>query len=488
MHTTATDWREALAVALTRILHSDHAAGIAADSLGAMPERRLPALDEAIRRQSWPAQLPGFAWPFQAQPSDEQIDAQLFCVGCHADGRMRERALRLMRERQGRLAIALALIRCDDWVLQVRLCAEDTLRQIVAADPAALFAHLDLLFALRPRLRMQSGVWRTLIDPLLLAPAHATARWAALDDSRRPLFICDLILRADPLPAEALALRTVQHRDPVVASWGLRELLSLCGPSVSDELIARALRHPSASVRAHALRARARTDDDGYRALLQACLLDPSASVRGVAAYATRALGIDPRDTWRDVIDHGSAPDTHYALLGLGDRAEAEDLVRIAPWLQHPTGELRCAALRAALRAGIDHPAAQLHDALASPSSKVIGLALKLGITVPAFMTRETLTQAFTVAANPTTRKRIVDATRQLGRWNALDCLLDFIDDEAHAADALHALTAWQRETGQRYAPLSTDHKQALLQRIDALTPQNMHIAWLPIRRIVETG
>jgi hypothetical protein len=103
-------------------------------------------------------------------------------------------------------------------------------------------------------------------------------------------------------------------------------------------------------------------------------------------------------------------------------------------------------------------------------------------------MTRDTLAQAFTVAANPPARQRIVDATRQLGWWDALDCLLDFIDHDARAADALHALSAWHRETGRRYSPLSSDRKQALLQRIDAMTPQNMHIAWLPVRRIVETS
>jgi hypothetical protein len=488
MSTPSPGWRETLIVALRRTLDIEYSAGQVPGALREVSGHRMPVLEESIRRQYWHADLPGFAWPLHAQPDEEAIDAQLFCAGCHRDGRIRERALRLMRGRRGHIATVLALIRCDDWVPQVRLCAEDALRQIVAADPAALFAHLDLLFALRARLRMQSGVWRTLLDPLLLAPSNAAARWAALDDSRHPLFVCELILRADPAQAEALALHTLQHRDPVVVRWGVRELLHVPGLSVSDDLIALALRHPNAPVRAHALRARARTDDDGYRALLQEFLLDPSASVRSVAAYATRALGLDPRDTWRDTLDHGSAPGTHYALLGLGDRAEAEDLARIAPWLRHTTGELRCAALRGALRAGIDDPAAQLRDALASPSSKVVALALKLGATVPAFMTRETLAQAFATAANPRTRQRIVDATRQLGRWDALDCLLDGIDHDAYADDARNGLLAWQREIGQRYAPLSADRKRALLQRIDATTRRNMHTDWLPIRRVVESA
>lgn len=490
MHTPSPGWREALIDALQRVQRIECAIDAAAHALPEVPGRRLPALEEAIRRQYWHADLPGFAWPLSSQPDEDTIDAQLFCAGCHRDGRIRERALRLMRNRHGRLATALALLRCDDWVPQVRDCADESLRMILSAEPDALFAHLDLLLILRERSRMQMGAWRGQIEPALLHPSHHAQRWAALNDgnAKLRLFIGALILRTEPAQAEALALRAVQDRDPVIARWGLRELPRLSGVPLSDEHLALALRHPHASVRAHALRTRARTPDAAYHVLLRESLLDPSASVRNVAAYATRHSELDPRDVWRDALDRGIEPLNRYALLALSDCAEAEDLARIAPWLQHDTGLLRCAALRAAFRAGIDTPAAHLRDALASPSTKVVSLALRLGTGVSAFMTRECLANAFSAAANPATRQRIVDATRQLGRWDALDCLLDGIDHDAHAVDALRALTAWQRETGHRYAPLSADRKQSLLQRIDAMTPRNMHIAWLPVRRVVETG
>ena len=58
----------------------------------------------------------------------------------------------------------------------------------------------------------------------------------------------------------------------------------------------------------------------------------------------------------------------------------------------------------------------------------------------------------------------------------------------AYADDARNGLLAWQREIGQRYAPLSADRKRALLQRIDATTRRNMHTDWLPIRRVVESA
>lgn len=490
MPTSYPGWRETLIVALQRALDGQYSAEDVPFALRGVPGHRLPVLEESIRRQYWHADLPGFAWPLRTRPDEAASDAQLFCAGCHRDGRIRERALRLMRDRPGPLATALTLIRCDDWVPQVRACAEDTLQQIVADDPAAMFAHLGLLFVLRERQRIRSGVWRTLIEPALLSPAHSAARWQALDHggSRQRLFICDLILRAEPTQVDALALHTVRNRDPVIACWGLRELPLVSGSPRSDALIAHALRHPNASVRAYGLRLRAQTPDDALRALLPESLLDPSASVRNVAAYALRNLGSDPREIWRDAIDRGIEPGISYALLALGDCAEAEDLARISPWLRHSTGELRCAVLRAAMRAGIDSPAAHLRDALASPSSKVVALALKLGATVPAFITRATLANALAAAANLLTRQRLINTTHQLSRWDALDCLLDGIDQDPHANDVLRALIAWGNEAGRRFAPLSADRKRNLLQRIDAMTPHNMHIAWLPVRQVVEAG
>ena len=91
---------------------------------------------------------------------------------------------------------------------------------------------------------------------------------------------------------------------------------------------------------------------------------------------------------------------------------------------------------------------------------KVVALALKLGATVPAFITRATLANALAVAANPLTRQRLINATHQLSRWDALDCLLDGIDQDPHASDVLRALVAWGNEAGRRFAPLSADRKR----------------------------
>lgn len=491
MHLSIQHWREALASSLERVTGIDSDVATAPSTLRGLSGRRLASIDESLRRFTWKATLPGGVWPLLELPPEMDRDAQLFCTGCHADGHLREHALRLTQERPGHLATALVLIRCDDWVEPVRRTAEARLRQIAAADPGELFAHLELLFLLLDRQRIRAGAWNSIIEPALSSPERSSERWRSLEggSSRHRRFMCELILRADPHHAEALALRTLQHPDPVIATWGIRELPRLSGFRMNDTLLAHALRHPHASVRAHALRARAHNPDETYRTLVKDCLFDSSASVRSVAAYACHTLGLTPKTYWREALDHDLEPNNRYALLGLSDSAEPGDLARIVPWLQHPTGELRCAALRAAVAAGIDDPASHLRDSLASPSSKVVGLALKIGAAVPLFISRQTLAEAFVTAANAATRARIVNATRQLDRWTSLDCLLDCIDHDDHAPSVLDALHAWHAKVGNRYAPaLAADRKAMLLQRIDAMTPLHMHIAWLPVRRVIEAG
>ena len=495
MYTTTSGWREALAIALNHALRIDHDVNGAPYALCRQVGHRLPAIDDSLRRYEWKPTMPGGVWPLQMSPPEEESDAQLFCIGCHADGHLRERALRLARERPRHLAIALALIRCDDWVKQVRETAQETLRLQTEADPALVFAHIDLLLALRGRQRFDAGVWRTLIEPALLGHEQRAERWALLEHGhgKARLLACTLILRADPDRIAQLALRAVRDRDPVIARWALRDL-----PSQTDiaqgtggfheEILAQALRHPSASVRAQALRVRSENHDAAYPDLVRDVLLDASASVRAVAIHAARQLDIDPRAIFRNALDRGESPRNRHALQALGDCADADDLDRLQPWLHHPAGELRCAALRGALRAGIDDPAGVLRDALTSPSGKVVSLALKLGTTVPSFMTRDTLAGAFVAATSDAGRKRLLDATHRIDRWSALDCLLDCLSHATHDDDVLTALRAWANETGNRFAPLSAARRQSLLARIDAMTPQCMHIAWLPIRRVVETG
>lgn len=487
------DWRHALAHALHSAARIDIAPDDAPHVLDTLSAQRLLALDASLRSLDWTATLPGPVWPVIPATTEGERDAQLFCLGTHGDGRLRERALRLARERDSGLTFALALIRCDDWVDPVRDTALETLRMRVRDAPETVFVHVDLILALRGRQRFDAGAWRDPIEPALLHPAHRPLRWALLErgHGRSRLFACGLALQADPDRATELARRAVRDRDPVIARWALQVLPASTaqdGDAIDSDVLSYAYLHASASVRAQALRLHAQRPDAAYAARVRETLLDASASVRSVARYAARGLGIDAHTIFRDALDHGEAPADRNAVLALADCADADDLDRLRPWLHHVNGEVRCAAVRGALRAGIENPIGMLREALAAPSGKVVKLALALGTTLPGFMTRETLAAGFAAATTDGNRLRLLEATRRIDRWSALECFMDCLDSTQHQDIVLHALRAWTGEVGARFTPLPDLRRNGLLARVDAIRKTHPQGPWAEVRHLLETG
>ncbi|MBW8850513.1 MAG: hypothetical protein JF600_07015 [Xanthomonadales bacterium] len=491
---SARDWREALTDTLRRALRIETTPEVAAAALHALSPGQWLALDEALRRAWWRPAPPGPAWSPSMPPREREPDAQLFCIGCHADGHLRERALRLSQTREGRLADALAAIRCDDWVAPVRACAEDALRQRVERDAGWPFERIDLLLALSRRERFRDGAWCTLLAPALLAPAQAERRWALLGHPHPQvrMFACRTIAQADPERATELAAWALAGRDPVIALWAIRDLPGLAGIAFDDALLARAERSRFAPVRAQAMRVRAQRPDAVFADRVRAALLDPHPSVRSVAAFAARALGIDARGVWRaaidQAIDRAAGPAPRGAVLGLAEQAQAEDVARLRPSLDDASGDLRCAVLRGLMRAGIDDALPMLRDALAAPQGKVVRLALTLGKGVPGVLSRDTLVAAYGRAANVRARRLLLDATWHLGPWQSLDMLFDLGAQRPDDADVAQALRHWPAHAGRRYASLSPERRAALLARIDAIAAGRPDADWRTIRWIVETG
>lgn len=488
--TAARDWREALTDTLRGALRIDTTLEAATDHLHALAPGQWLALDEALRRAWWRPTPPGPAWWPSMPPRERESDAQLFCIGCHADGHLRERALRLSQTREGRLADALAAIRCDDWVAPVRACAEDALRLRLARDAGWPFARIDLLLALSRRERFRDGAWRTLLAPALHAPAQADRRWSLLGHPhpRVRMFACRTIAQADPDRLADLAAWALAGRDPVIALWAIRDLPGLAGIGFDDALLARAERSRFAPVRAQALRVRAQRPDAAFADRVRAALLDPHPSIRSVATFAARALGIDARGVWRAAIDAAPGAAPRAAVLGLAEQAQAEDVARLRPSLDDASGDMRCAALRGLLRAGVDDALPVLRDALAAPQGKVVRLALTLGKSVPGALSRDTLFAAYGRAANVRARRLLLDATWHLGPWQSLDMLFDLSAQRPDDPDVAQALRHWPAHAGRRYASLSPARRAALLARIDAIAPARPDADWRTIRWIVETG
>lgn len=136
-------------------------------------------------------------------------------------------------------------------------------------------------------------------------------------------------------------------------------------------------------------------------------------------------------------------------------------------------------AVRAGL-ARLDGDVARPHvlDGLRSPWSGEVRHALRIGRDLPRFMRADTLLSAWRDAANDGTRRLLADAMHLLWPWDALEAVLDALEESPATIDSaplLDALNAWRPAIIGR---LDAARRDALLSRIAALQDGPHPVDW----------
>lgn len=487
-----TPWRDGLSRALSSLLRTSIPLAHAAQTLIDLPSQRLAALDPLCRAQTWSmrwhADSEEADWRLPWEEGEDAVEAYLFHQGCSANGHRRQRALRVAEQRSSASSLALILIRCDDWVDEVRSSAKDALHVRLREQPEVLFEHLELLARLRDRERIGEDAWQRLILPALLAAEHDDLLWRALSSGTglQTMFVARLILEHRPTRLNDLVRHAIRSRDPVFAGWALRHMQT-AGFDMPEDVLAHGMLHRNPGVRAQALRLRASLRDPALAEIVRAALFDRFASIRQICAHLAPGLDIDAMALWRDAVDAGREPQARHALVSLCERAQPCDATRISNWHAHPAGEIRRSALSGLMRADPALAEPYLQRALRSSSVKDVRHALQLGQLVPRFIRREVLAIAHAEAAGAETAAAIVHAMRLLPPWDALECLMDCLQaTEPDRIDAVRGgLAGW---TGARIGRLATARRDALLARIDDLQPRFPQIGWQRVRALVVQG
>jgi hypothetical protein len=288
---------------------------------------------------------------------------------------------------------------------------------------------------------VMAAFWPRHLEPILLAPENEGLRWQAAQvgatAGRR--FAHALIVRADPQRGTALHRLALSDRDPSVARAGLASAIATVEADTRRPLLQLALRHPSATVRAEALRALGGEGLDDARGLLEGVLFDRAQAPRAAAAFLLRQLhGFDARRVWRAALDDRDARAT-IALLALAAVAEAQDAPRLRAWGDAPSARVRIAVLRGLLRSGATDAAADLRAALRDVSPRVVREALQLAADGAMTLDRRTFEEAYADAAGGDCRVVLIRGVQHLDLWDALLLLLRWSRD---APDALRGALA----------------------------------------------
>lgn len=443
-------------------------------------------MDEFIRSSPYsiPKHYPGGHIRIE-QLRDSPLEAQacLFVSASYYDGYVREQALRDFAGYPGRLALAVALVRCDDWVEPIRREAERLLGRLLLQDDSLLFESLDLALRLRVRARFRDGVWARRIEPSLRSPRHAQARWA-LTTHASPLvreWAYPAIADCDPERREDACLAALNDPHPRIALHALRGLSLNTRASERDARLAHATTFTHAAVRTEALRQVQRFGLPNAREQLRQALLDRAAGPRRVAAYLLKThYGENAAAHWRPIAATADSRDARAALVSLCDCAQLQDVDLLKRWFEHPTPTLRGHALRGLIRAHTPDLQSVLAQAIQDHNAKVMKAALAAFTSGAAPMTLAILQRAWDRHGDPGHRAKFIAATTLIDKWQALGFLLQALAQDTTARLQrwiVHHLREWSYTARYRFGVRSdgdTPHLLGLLNDARPRLPEDL--------------
>ncbi len=324
--------------------------GVAARLARTGPEA-WTAFDEEVRN------LIASSYP---PPRSGRIEARL----CDRDGRVREAALSAGQHSPPQLV----LIRCADWVPQVRERARRELAGIVARDPVAALVDLSPLIV---RLgRREHGAWAMEQLEAALSGRHspvttgwrpgqpsATWSWKALTgeqcadalarladrvDLPTRRFAARLTVAAGETGLRDLAQRAARELDPATARlWTDAALRAMAEDGPDGAAIDALLAGHLPMVRASGVTALRRAGRADEAALY---LADRSGLVRACARWLLSQGGGDPHASYLALVAD-SEQLSPYAVTGFSECAKRADAPLLRSLLGHPAGPVRAAAV-----------------------------------------------------------------------------------------------------------------------------------------------
>ncbi len=440
--------------------------------LSAQPPLALVDVDARLRSY-WvkPSEigLPG-SEALQALPSALR-EAALFVICASADGRTRQAGLRLLDRWPARLTLSIALVRCNDWVTEVRDEAQEAVMLLLER---CMVTDIVAAWPLATRLRDAGRVDSTWLEGSLEA-------WVSRP-SQRP--VLELLLRHQDVrtrvAAHAMAFnqhldwtdsvraRALLDADPNVARLGMQHLLDHASIEDIHVHCRRALSSPSGQVRSRALRTLAECQVDGLEAIVEAAVFDRAAGVRRLAAWLMERLGTTRAvQLWRQELDAPSGRRWRQALEGLADHAQPEDAVRLQTWLRDVGLRHRRNCIRGWIRAagGVSMPILQ---ATLIEDDRFIQHIVTLGQqNWMAALNPATLSMLWRMELSTEAQMRLQQRLcRALPLWRHLALLLDYMPRHAAERD-WHArlVDSWLAASG-RYSPLMPKLRTSLLERL----------------------
>ena len=389
----------------------------------------------------------------------------------HANGYVREAAVRYLDARSEGQELAFLLVRLNDWVAPVAMRARNAIeRRIVPSYTRAWLASLPLLLRLGSGTRRRADDLTDRVLGILGAPEQRHVLLAELSTGTRltKRFALRLLseLPSDSETREEIFTLALRDRDTVLRLQAVAYARNHLSDAELERSIPRLLGDRYSPVRRAAVNAAAERLGEPAKPWLLTSLLDPGSTVREVARYHLERRGehVDFASHYRRELGVASTP-SHLAAAaaGLGDTGTPADIELLVPLLTHDRAGVRRAAARALASLDLDGQAARLLSVVDDASPGVARVARN------ALHRRSTVIDAKAVrnliknAAHPHGRLGGIALAATLSKWESLPLLLEAAaspDDDIRGA-ATQRIAVWLAEQNQSFAAPSLAQVEA---------------------------
>ncbi len=321
--------------------------------VAACSAEELLQLDEDVRwLYDWNA---GRKW-IELQPDDisklpvtkQSRGAVLGIASFHANGHVREAAVRQLNDVDDGTELPFLLIRNNDWVAKVQQSARAAVEQRVRQGRFDFSArNLYLLFRLLDKQRAEHSELVALAVHQLVQPKHRAMLLEALGSSdryiRRNVFRLSMATSGIDL-AELIRVGT-QSSDEVIRLWAIRQATTVFKEQDLDGLLAQAKHDAFLPVRREVLNVRLERFPKEADEYLRFVLIDRSPSVRELARFYLRKRGVT--DLVRLYQDKLKTGEIDVAIAGIGETGERADADYLVRYFRAFTSRERQAAVRA---------------------------------------------------------------------------------------------------------------------------------------------
>jgi hypothetical protein len=413
-------------------------------------------------------------------------------AAAHADGHLREAALKHLDPRASRAARAMILIRLADWVPVVQRQAESLLRQLLSHNAQLAPDFLDLLPLARwAAHRSSCPELMELLERLSLE--LSTEQLIGLVEPGSPTAAADGALDLALFALDAAASRPDHERRDLhlacthssrlrIALAGARAALAEDRRAGDDQHARALLRSKRPELRILGLRALA---DTAEPKLLRQALFDPATRVAELAAHLTTTRAIFSNDELIDLYTGPAAdPEARLrkrvaAVLGLGRTSHVEHpgAARTLELLENLARDPTRPRLAAAATTSIARLARDKHHALfielfPSPSAAVSRAALRALLALSPYrpvVTSEQLIEWTRPELPAHVRGGALRLVHDLSKWSSLEVVLAYLGHKPSEgarveADArpVRALEKWLADFNRRFTrPTATELETA---------------------------